>query len=521
MILKSLNSLLKPKKKELEKEYATPKVSGVRNISDKFALSGLTPQRMAAIIKAAKEGQPDDLLTIAEEIEEADAHYRSVLSTRKLAIRKLKPSIEYKGEDKKTLEMVEFLEAQIQRPDFLNIFGDMLDALTKGYSMIEMVWNTQETPWIVEKFIWRDPRLFMLSAADQSLRIKDDNKRSGQEIPAHKFITHMPRLKSGSIGRNGLAMPLVWSYLFKNYSIKDWAAFVEIYGVPVRMGTYGADASDEDIDELIKSVVNIGTDACAVFPENMKLDIIQSSNQSGNAEIFQSMAEYMDKQISKLILGQTMTSDDGSSRSQAQVHDGVRNDLLEADGQDIAYSINEHYIKPLIQLNFGDVGEIPVFKLQLIEFEDIKAKLEAVKALVPLGLPISKAQIYKDFGLHAPEGEDDVLSFGQGDVAANRLSNSLNMAFNGQEKAPEQVENLADGIGEDFLSDWVDQSEGLIEPILSLAKSTNSYEEFLEELKEIKLDSQPLQDGIQKANMVARAFGDVQDSPFEKPKKKL
>lgn len=504
-------------KKGLEKEYAAPKTTGVRNVSDKFAIAGVTPSKMGAIVKAACQGEPDDLLTIAEEIEERDAHYRSVLQTRKLAIRKLTASIEPISEDKKDIEIAELLEKQVKKPSFRRMIGDLMDAVAKGYAIVEMVWDTQNTPWTVNNFIWRDPRLFKLSGAGQEIRIKDDDNQDGLTLEPANFIIHTPPLKSGLKSRGGLAMPLVWSYLFKNYTIKDWVAFVEVFGMPIRVGSYGAEASENDIDELIKAVVNIGSDAAAVIPQNMAIDIKEASGKASSAEIFEKLANYMDKQISKLVLGQTMTADDGSSQAQAKVHDEVREDILVADGDDLADTINEYFIKPFVYLNYGAQEDYPIYKLELIEQEDKTLKLDTITKLAPMGLKVSAKQIYEEYGLRPPEDDGDTLTIGASTpsaVAQNRLNNFLRLAFNNAQQAPNTAQELTDEIGDYFLEDWESQAEGLVNPLLELAANSKSYDEFLGKLEDIELDSTALQNGLYKASLTARALGDVQDDIF-------
>ena len=39
---------------------------------------------------------------------------------------------------------------------------------------------------------------------------------------------------------------VAWMYLFKNYDLKDWVSFCEVYGMPLRLGTYDATASEKD-----------------------------------------------------------------------------------------------------------------------------------------------------------------------------------------------------------------------------------------------------------------------------------
>src|ERR1700689_2557637 len=74
----------------LREEQATPTMSGVRNIySAMYPSAGLTPERLTQILREAEFGDPFLYLELAEEMEEKDLHYLSVLSTRKEALTQL------------------------------------------------------------------------------------------------------------------------------------------------------------------------------------------------------------------------------------------------------------------------------------------------------------------------------------------------------------------------------------------------------------------------------------------------
>jgi hypothetical protein len=77
----------------LRREHAAPQVAGVRTVWQDTVASGLTPKRLAALIRRADDADHYDYLTLAEEIEERDGHYRSVLGTRKLAVAGLEPVV--------------------------------------------------------------------------------------------------------------------------------------------------------------------------------------------------------------------------------------------------------------------------------------------------------------------------------------------------------------------------------------------------------------------------------------------
>ncbi len=51
-------------------------------------------------------------------------------------------------------------------------------------------------------------------------------------------MVHTPRSKSGSVWRNGLARLVAVMYMLKSFTVRDWWAFAEVFGIPVRVGKY-------------------------------------------------------------------------------------------------------------------------------------------------------------------------------------------------------------------------------------------------------------------------------------------
>src|SRR6266851_2881539 len=74
----------------LREEQAGPTMAGIRNIySVMHPSAGLTPERLASILRQAEYGDPFLYLELAEEMEEKDLHYLAVLSTRRQAVAQL------------------------------------------------------------------------------------------------------------------------------------------------------------------------------------------------------------------------------------------------------------------------------------------------------------------------------------------------------------------------------------------------------------------------------------------------
>lgn len=203
----------------LAEEVAAPTVTGVRQILSGHPAQNLTPQRLASLLLAAEQGDALAYLELAEEMEEKDLHYRSVLSTRKLQVSGLPMKVEAatdSAEDVKAADLVrDFLDTGV----LAEAMQDILDAVGKGYSVCEIMWDTEGKSWYPSAILWRDPRWFEFDRFDGvTLRLKGENGLPEPLAPG-KFITHVHKSKSGLPIRGGLARPVAWYYLFKNFGI--------------------------------------------------------------------------------------------------------------------------------------------------------------------------------------------------------------------------------------------------------------------------------------------------------------
>ncbi|EBA0341678.1 DUF935 family protein, partial [Salmonella enterica] len=126
---------------------------------------------------------------------------------------------------------------------------------------------------------------------------------------------------------------LVWPYLFKNYSLRDFAEFLEIYGLPARIAYYAPGTTDEDLDRLLMSLVRLGHDAVATIPLGNEIRFENAA--TGGGDTFMKMIEWAERTESKVILGGTLTTEAGErgARSLGEVHNEVRHDLMVSDAR--------------------------------------------------------------------------------------------------------------------------------------------------------------------------------------------
>lgn len=397
-----------PPKRPEEQEIA---VTGIRDKFSTYPSSGLTPERLATIFKEADTGDIFRQAELFGEMEEKDAHLGSILQTRRLAVTGCNLEITAasdSAEDKKIADWAREALAWIENWD--ESLTDLLDAIGKGFAVSEIMWEVAEGKAWIREVKWRHQKRFTFYDPQTVLEyprlLTDADPVRGELLPPNKFIVHKYRARAGTASRAGLLRPCGWMYLFKNYGIKDWIVFAEVYGMPLRIGRYEPGASKDDKEVLRQAVASLGTDAAGVISKATEIEFIESiKNAQGN--IYELLVSFCDKQMSKAVLGQTATTEGtpgalGSEQARAD----VRDDLKKADAKSLAKTLRMQLIRPLVGFNFGWEKSIPNVVMQYEEEEDLQATATTYKTLVEAGFDgIPKSYVHEKFGI--PEAKDD------------------------------------------------------------------------------------------------------------------
>jgi phage gp29-like protein len=154
------------------------------------------------------------------------------------------------------------------------------------------------------------------------------------------------------IGKNtdlGMLSELATLVLAKKLSMGSWLDYIEKYGIPAKSITTD-NMTPERAEELLEMGLDMISNHVAVLQGNEKIEFGEMANTDAH-KVFDEMISRINSEISKRILGQTMTTEDGSSNAQAQVHENVANDRHESDKLFIQYIINEHLLPRLLKLS--------------------------------------------------------------------------------------------------------------------------------------------------------------------------
>jgi phage gp29-like protein len=373
----------------------------------------LSAERLGQILRNASSGNAGDFLALAKEIEKRDLHYRAVLSQRKDGVAKIAPRVNAASDDAQDVAIKEALEHEVARSQFGAMVKTLLDALAKGYAVSEMTWDFSG-PLAWPRFTERDQRDFRYDPQTlQELR-KNDATPDGTELIPGKYIVHEPRLVSGIPIESALAYPVSIYYLIKAFAIKDWSAFAEVFGFPVRVGVYPEGSTEDQQDELLAAVTAIGTDAAAIVHENMKIMFEGAVKGAGGRELYEGLADFCDLQISKGVVGQTLTTQQGTVGSLAlgKTHESRLEDKNAMDAGAIVATVTDQFVKVWFGLNFPSLPEerCPTLVMEEEEREDLAALGKYIFEAVDRGVRIPASWIRDKIGAPEPEDDDEVLT---------------------------------------------------------------------------------------------------------------
>ena len=136
----------------------------------------------------------------------------------------------------------------------------------------------------------------------------------------------------------GLYLKAATQTIPKKNALAFWDTFAEIFGMPMRIARTTTRDKD-DLAKMEKMMADMGTEGWGIFQEGTEIEVVESTK--GDAfNVYDKRIERANSELSKLIIGQTMTIEDGSSLSQSETHLKVFQNLVESDCDMIRDMVN-------------------------------------------------------------------------------------------------------------------------------------------------------------------------------------
>lgn len=504
---------------------AGPTLTGVRSPLSGFPADGLTPARLAAIHRAAAQGDPLAWLELAEDIEERDAHYTAVLGTRRRQVAQLPVTIESASDDKEHVRHADFLRDWLKEGVLDEALFDLLDAIGKGFSVMEIMWDPTPEAVLPKCLEFRPQRWFTFDPIDGETVVLQEGV-TREPLSNHKFVVHKHRAKSGLTIRSGLSRIASWAWMMKAFTSRDWAIFTQNYGMPTRVGKFDRAASDADKAVLWRAVANIAGDCAAIIPKEMEIEFVSVDKGTGSpGQLYEKRCDWLDRQISKAVLGQTTTTDAVSGgHAVAQEHRLVQEDIERADAKLVSTTLTRQLVPLLIALNFGPQAKYPRLMIGRPDEVPLKDVVDALDKLGQQGLSIETSELRDRLGFSEPAPDADVIGGRPPPPAPPILSPAGMPALPGRPALPapgglDQLRHLVsrhasapepdlvEALTDSLAQDAAGAMAGLTAQIRAAFDQASDLADLADRLSRMNLDSKALADAMGRGLALAHLSG--------------
>jgi phage gp29-like protein len=501
------------------KEPQTSRIAALQNQYLTSMLGGLTPAKLVRILESADDGHLVDQHRLFADMEDRDAHLVCEMGKRKNAVIGLDwdivPPRNATAKEKADAEWVKEVLTDGVIP-IEDLILALMDGVGHGFAPVEFEWRLEDGEKL-PTFHPRPQEWFKLSQDRRALRLID-HTADGAELQPFGWALHTHgTAKTSYQQRMGLHRVLVWPFLYKAYSVGDFAEFLETYGLPIVVAKYYNGASADEKASLMRAVTALGHDARAIMPADMQLEI-QKVTADGSGTPHLSMMGWADDAISKAILGQVLSASakaTGMGSGVANLHGEVREDIRNADAREIAGTITRDVIYALLAMNRGvdSLRRCSRMVFDTGDAEDLGTLATGIKALRDAGVKTIPVAWVHEKG-RIPMPKDGEATVGGDPPPPDGKSKAALAALNSGGAVP-PAPTFADQAALDAAIDAIPaenlqaMSEAMLAPILQLLDEAGSFEAALAAIaaRYPDMDSARLEDLLARALFAAELFG--------------
>ena len=138
--------------------------------------------------------------------------------------------------------------------------------------------------------------------------------------------------------------------ILKRHSWGSWDEFEELFGIPIRIAKI-ASQSEQVKNEVAGWLEQMGSAPYGVFPIGTEVEIKENSKADA-FNVFYMKIQALDKELSKLILHQTMTTENGASKAQGNVHENTLAEVNKSDRKKMLSFLNKRLVPAMRMLGY-------------------------------------------------------------------------------------------------------------------------------------------------------------------------
>ena len=299
--------------------------------------------------------------------------------------------VKYKGSDEGLGDVAtDFIKQELIDTGLLEeLTSNLLISYITGIAATELNYSvTDEGKLTVKSLTVIDSERIVYSANAQTGKLTPRlttrlHSLNGVEFEEEKIVIHsyssIPMYSPYGLGLGSQLKSLVE---FKDELLKMWVRVVEKFTTPIVIGRIPEVACEEEVDMFLRDLKKMSENARFILPPDFDLEVVDIS-ASGTDKLVQPFLDYIDRQISGLVLGESITGQELSNGAQARDIVASKITLRKAKSlaKRIDKTLNSSIVDWLVKTNF------PTLKGKVIvshDFEDKKDLKEMADILISL-----------------------------------------------------------------------------------------------------------------------------------------
>lgn len=318
-----------------------------------------------------------------------DTHLSCVIEKRRNAV--LCSDIEFRKNGKPD----ETVNRQIRSPWFSRLVGDIIEAKFWGFTLCQFY---REGEWVDYDLI---PRKHADPIRRLILRHQTDiTGTSWDEYPDLLYVG-----RKDDLGLLAKAAPWV---IYKRNTTGDWSQFSEVFGMPIQEYIYDSE-DEESRQRAMDDAARAGSLAQFFHAKDTEFKLTEAGNKTGTAEVYERLCERCNNEISKLFLGNTLTTESSQTGTQAlgTVHKKVEDKVTQADRLYVLNVLNYDMTDIFTRMGINTDGGEFCFPEQ--KDIDPTSKVNIITQLrTSFSLPIADDYLYEEFGIEKPAGYEQM-----------------------------------------------------------------------------------------------------------------
>lgn len=364
----------------------------------------MTVDTLHGMLRSAESGDCTQLFGLYRDILATHAHTQAEFSKRKLAVLG-DPLTLLSPDPENALAVARDAEVQahlMDRPGCIQFLSHCLDSTLYPVALAERSYQVSgRLGWRYEIAELRPVPHIHLAWPYGVFSIKDtddDGHFLGTftEPSYRNHIVHRGHLLASVPDWWGGPMrAIIFWWLFATMDRDWWARFLDRFGSPFLVGKY--DVADDRARYELQDAFSAATRLFGLAVSKDTDITMEQANSSGGGDAFEKFHAVANREISKVIVGQTLSAEGqnlGLGGGQASAQSDVREDIRKYDAFSLGHTIRTQILAPLWKLN-GWTTPLPSVSFGAVSEEQADLTGDLVSSLYSAGIELSDDGLQK------------------------------------------------------------------------------------------------------------------------------